>query len=255
MQHRGHLLQLLQLHAARLNHAAVLVAQRVDVYGRARHLQPGERVHARVAVVHGGGDRPVPPDALELQPALGKDVELAVHAQIFQRRAPHPFAAAGRECERVVRLQKGVDARLERIRRHRGLRRAEGFGDQLGRGDGLVLALRAEGHALLHAGRHDRAVLACGDGDDVCVSAPVARGALGGEELAVADDRAEDVGRAARVGVIDDGSDVHGFVASGRINIWELMKFLKKYYNNFKFLILQFLLQHLDNIFHNILIS
>ena len=50
--------QLLQLHAACLDHAAVFVAQRVDVHGRARHLQPGERVHARVAVVHGGGDRP-----------------------------------------------------------------------------------------------------------------------------------------------------------------------------------------------------
>ena len=115
-----------------------------------------------------------------------------------------------------MRLQKGVDARLERIRRHRGLRRAEGLGDQLGRGDGLVLALRTEGHALLQPGGHDRAVLARGDGDDVCVPAPVARGALGGEELAVADDRAEDVGRAARVGVIDDGSDVHGSVASGK---------------------------------------
>ena len=118
-----------------------------------------------------------------------------------------------------MRFQKGVDARLERVRRHRRLRRAEGFRNQLGRGDGLVLALGAEGHALLQPGCHDRAVLARGDGDDVCIPAPVARGALCGEELAVADDRTENVGRAARVGVIDDGSDVHGFVASGRIRI------------------------------------
>ena len=44
-----------------------------------------------------------------------------------------------------------------------------------------------------------------GDGDDVCIPAPVARGALCGEELAVADDRAEDVGRAARVGAVGQG--------------------------------------------------
>lgn len=209
VQHCGHLLQLLQLHAARLDHAAVLVAQRIDVDGLARHLQPGERVHAVVAVVHGGGDRAVPPDALEFQTAFGEDVERAVHAQIFQRGAPHPVAAAGRKRERVVCGQKVVDARPERVRRHGRFRRAEGLGDQLGGGDGLVLALGTEGHALLHAGGHDRAAGTGGDGDDICVSAPVARRALGREELAVADDRAEDVGRFAHGGVIDDGGDVH----------------------------------------------
>ena len=228
MQHGRQLLELHKLQAARLHHALIFLVRRVDVHGAPRDLQPLRAAHVLVIVIDRGGHGAVPPDALELPAALGDDVEPPVRAAVFQRRAAHPLAAARGERERIVRLQKRLDLLREHGVRHGLFNGIERTCDQLRGGNGLLLALGPERDALLHADRDDRAALALRHEHDVAERAPVARRALGGEELAEADDSAENVGRLLHGGIIDDSGCFHGYPP---VSLFRFYSAIQVYYN------------------------